>query len=479
MNPKPNPDEIRRALWKKGVISWKLRPVQLRIKSAIENSSSIKYVINSARRIGKSFTLCVMAIEDALSIEEAQIRFASPTHKMLKKILLPIMRTITKDMQPELKPTYNSVDGVFYFPSTGSEIHMAGASMGNEENLRGLCADRCYIDEAGYIPNLKYLVEDVLMPQLITTRNKKNRVKGSQLVMCSTPPKTPAHDFAEYIHKAEKDGNYSCFDIYSAGYDDKLIELFKIECGGENSSTWRREYLCQLIVDEDYALVPEWRDNYSQEPDFDSNYKYYEKIVSMDVGICDFTAILFGYYDFSKAILYIIDEIIMSGKRMTTEKLATAIKNKEQELWGELASPTRIADNNSPLLLQDLSIIHELHFSPTKKETLDVMLNQLRVWVDNGRIIIDPKCKHLLGCMRYGVWDESRTKFARSSVYGHYDGLAALMYAVRNVDAHTNPIPDFREQARADYFIRKNPSVQYSVSKTVLEMLGQGKLNND
>jgi hypothetical protein len=54
------------------------------------------------------------------------------------------------------------------------------------------------------------------------------------------------------------------------------------------------------------------------------------------------------------------------------------------------------------------------------------------------------KCKMTRGCLKYGVWDEkkhARNVFAESSVYGHFDHLAALVYLIRCIDTVTNPIP--------------------------------------
>jgi hypothetical protein len=73
------------------------------------------------------------------------------------------------------------------------------------------------------------------------------------------------------------------------------------------------------------------------------------------------------------------------------------------------------------------------------------MINTLRLMVARGQIIVDPRCKHLKGCLKYGVWNAKRTEFSRSKVYGHFDGLAALVYLVRNLNKNSNPIPsDFQ-----------------------------------
>jgi len=44
--------------------------------------------------------------------------------------------------------------------------------------------------------------------------------------------------------------------------------------------------------------------------------------------------------------------------------------------------------------------------------------------------------------MRYGIWNDARTQFARTKALGHCDAVDALLYMVRNVDRTNNPITD-------------------------------------
>jgi hypothetical protein len=99
-------------------------------------------------------------------------------------------------------------------------------------------------------------------------------------------------------------------------------------------------------------------------------------------------------------------------------------------------------------MLQDLSSFHKLPFAPTQKTgrterqtILEAMVNDLRMQVSGGKIRVHPRCKELIGCLRYGIWTDNRRTFDRSSVYGHYDALAAMIYLNRNIDRITNPIP--------------------------------------
>ena len=61
----------------------------------------------------------------------------------------------------------------------------------------------------------------------------------------------------------------------------------------------------------------------------------------------------------------------------------------------------------------------------------------------------------MIGSLKYGVWNDRRTEWERSTVYGHFDALAALMYLVRNIDQASNPIPKFHSVDEANTFINR------------------------
>jgi hypothetical protein len=174
----------------------------------------------------------------------------------------------------------------------------------------------------------------------------------------------------------------------------------------------------------------------------------------MDLGVVDQTAALFAYYDFPKARAVVEDEVVMNGPSMTTDILAEALKAKEVELWPETNVYLKVSDNDNLLLLADLASKFDLHFMPTGKDTLEAMVNEVRMWVKAGRLVVHPRCKFLLGCLRNGIWDNARKKFNRSTTYGHYDALAALVYLIRNIRASVNPIPANLGINPADYHIR-------------------------
>lgn len=398
----------------------------------LQNTISRKYVIHCSRRLGKTFLLIVLCCIVCYSQDDAQIRYASVTQKAVRKMIHPIFKQIFLKVKPIWRPKWNSQEGAYIFPN-GSMVHIAGVNGGHSDDLRGTAADLCVVDEAAFVDELKYLIDSVLMPQLITT--------GGKLLIASSSPVSPAHEFADFIHEAKIEGFYSSFNIHQGGFTKEIVDEFMKEAKGPKSTAWRREYLNQIIVDSEYAIIPEAEEFLKCKITDSENKFYYHKYVSMDIGTRDLTAILFGYYDFKRATLCIEREFLINGPEMTTPKIAKAIKEIELELWDKQIPLKRVSDNNNLLLLQDLGYLHDCHFIPTGKDSLEAMVNEVRIWVKDERVEIDPSCLVTIESLMFGFWNEQRSGWGRSKTLGHFDAIAALMYLIRNIDTHTNPIP--------------------------------------
>lgn len=442
-------------------MGYKLHEGQKILRIKFQAFKSQLFVGECSRQFGKSYWMCVEATELAMRKPGAKIKYGTAFHTDLVEFILPNFEAIFEDCPDDIKPKYIAHKSKWVFHN-GSEIKLVGLDR-KPNGLRGTAIDLIILDEAGFISNLDYLYKSVIIPA--TTHRPECRV-----VLISTPPSTPAHEFLDYVQKAELEGGHHKFTIYDNPMVDSVtIARLMKESGGEKSTTWRREYLCEHVTDENLAIVPKWDDKYWVEVPRDVYYPFYYKYDGMDLGVSDNTAVIFGYYDFRRASLLIEDEFVINGPTMTTDILQAYIKDKELSLWREgYVSPIkdrdaitkeeikainelwadtppklyqRISDNNNPLLLQDLSFLHKLHFTATDKGSLEEMVNATKMLVDDGRLIVHPRCKYLRGCLKYGVWDKNRIKFAKSKVYGHFDALAALIYLVRNLNKSTNPIP--------------------------------------
>jgi hypothetical protein len=433
-----SPKELIRAVkdekWFRADLSYLRHSGQKKIDIKFKDIKSQLFVCNISRQWGKSFWAVSKAVELALAKPKARIKYATAFQTDLVEFIMPTFDIVLADCPASLKPTYKVQGSKWVFPN-GSEIKLVGLDK-SPNSLRGNVIDLIIIDEAGFVTNLDYIYKSIIIPATLHRPNCK-------IIFISTPPSTPAHPFGDFIQKAEIEDAYVKLTIF----ENPLITAADIdrmakEMGGKDSTTFRRECLCELVLDDDLALVREWKDEFTVEIKRDEYFGYYHKLVGQDLGRVDHTALVFGYYDFKRAALVIEDELTMEGTEWTTKTLKDAINVKEGALWGEFKPFLRVSDNNNPHLLTDLSSLHNMHFMAVKKDSsLEQMVNRVREWVRDGRILINPRCKMLIGCFKYGIWDKNRKEFARSKVYGHFDHFAALMYLLIHTPYSSNPIP--------------------------------------
>lgn len=421
--------------WHRNELGYLLHSGQQILDQKFETSSGQLFVANISRQWGKSYWAVSKCIELAQSKPKTRIKYSTAFQTDLVEFIQPTFDAVLSECPDSIKPKYK-IQGSKWVFSNGSEIKLVGLDK-SPNGLRGNVIDLIVIDEAGFVGNLDYIYSSIIIPATLHRPNCK-------ILFISTPPATPAHPFGDFIKRAEVEGSYLKLDIYTnPRITERDIERMAKEMGGRHTTTFRRECLCELVLDEDLALVPEWRDEFIEDAPTEDEFKiYYHRYTAMDMGRKDFTAPIFGYYDFKRATLFIEDEITMHGPSWTTKTLNEEVRAKETEIWGKEVKPfRRVADNNNPHLITDLSSLYNLHFMETNKESLDAMVNEVRIMVGEGRIKVSPRCKMLIGCLKYGIWDKHRKEFARDKVYGHYDHFAALVYLVRNLAKHSNPIP--------------------------------------
>lgn len=450
--------DLKRLAWHKGDLSYLLfkgARGQRSVRDAFYAADTLTYVFCCARRYGKSTIACALSLEACLRQPNAQVRYAAPTKDAVKKIVRPIISRLLEDCPEELKPKYYKNDGMYVFPN-GSQLHVAGAEAGNAEKLRGTETHFAVVDEAGFIDessggqDLESLIDDVLMPQTITT--------GGRILVISTPAKSAAHAFhMKYALRAEAEGHYTHRTIYDATHiDDATRARYMDEAGGEDSPTWQREYLARVIVDATVAVVPEFG---PKEPEIvvppPHRPEFFDAYVAADFGYHDLTAILFAYYNFPLGKIVVEDELVFL--KTNSGAIAQAIKDKELELWGHQAPEFRVADVHMRLI-RDLSDDHGIIFRQCRKDDREAALNQLRLHIADSKIVISPRCKHTIAHLKGAVWNKSRTDFARSGQYGHFDCVDAMVYLVRHINKGSNPYPLGRGLSHSTHFIQERPA---------------------
>ncbi len=435
------PEYARKLCWEYGVLDFKLDANQLQLKQNYLTCPSRTIVWAASRRLGKSYTLCVLAIEKCLTKKNAIVKYLAATQKDVRDIIRPLMRELIADAPEEIRPIEKKAEGIWFFPSTGSQIKILGCDGGRGDSARGSNSDLCIIDEAGFVDDLKYIVRSVLKPTMILTKGK--------LILASTPPKSPSHEFVIFMNQAILDGAFTRKTIFDNPRltPADIKEIAEEDCDGMDTVDFKREYLAKVVVDRDSAIIPEFEDVENEIVQEWRKPPFYNAYVSMDVGAKDLTVVLFGYHDFKANKLVIEDEYVITGKDFTTDKLAKEVKAKEKLLFRdeftyETKEPYKRVSDNNLILINDLQRMHGLLFRPTRKDDADAALNNMRILIANKQIIIHPRCKILISHLKEGIWDKSKTKFARSALkFGHFDAIDSLKYMVRNVNFHANPFP--------------------------------------
>lgn len=417
--------------WLNGDLSFLHHAGQDKIEKAFSEASGILFVIECSRQIGKTVWAVKKCFEMGAKYPGCQMRYATAFETDLKEIVMPAFDFILNFCPEPLRPVFREKDSSWNMWN-GSRIKLVGMDR-KPHAMRGNKLRLIVYDEAGFTSKLKQSY-DAVYPTF-------THVPGARAIMMSTPPETPDHEFVTYCERAELEGRYIRLSIYDNPLlsHDRIDDIAK-EYGGKSTTHFRREYLCERVVERSKAVIPEFKEDYIQNVEEDLPHRFWHRYVSLDSGVRDQTALLFAYYNWQRAKLVIEDEVAIQGADVTTRRISELTRQKEKEL-GYTATHRRVADNDNLILLQDLGTEFGLHFNPTSKDQVQAMVNKVRLWFESGRILIHPRCTRLIGCLKSATWNEKRDSFERSKVFGHFDLLAALVYLVRNIDEQTNPIP--------------------------------------
>ena len=459
--PKVSKSEALQELWRRGNLVFLLDRNQKELYKLFHESEHKIHTWLLARRSGKTRTLCVLALEMCLKNPKAIVKFVSPTRLQVQTNVRPLIRELLETCPKELQPEFKTQDFIYYFPN-GAELQLAGSENKNVDKLRGGSAHIAIIDEAQDVSELDYAIKSVLLPTTLTTNGK--------VVLAGTPPQNMDHDFIDYIERAIEQGTLTKKTIYdNPRMTPELIEQTIREYPNrEKAIEFRREYLCELIKDETIAVIPEFTEELKSVIIRDwPRPPYFDSYVSMDLGAIDLTAVLFGYYDFRANKIIIEDELEadFSKKDMNIGKLTDIINAKEQELWNnvltnEVKRPyLRVSDINL-IVTQEISLKShgQIHFVSTKKDDKEAAINNMRSLLGSGKIIINPRCKHLIRHLDNVKWSSAKNKqtFGRSPDNGHYDFVDALIYMTRAIVYSKNPYPMNYDLGSGDIFIRNS-----------------------
>lgn len=393
------------------------------------------YVLEVGRRTGKSSFDMLIGIEECIRSPRCTVGYIAPVREKLTEYIQPILFDVLADCPEEYKPEYIQKTNSLVFKN-GSKIMFTGSNNKSYVTLRGFKLKLLLGDEFAFVDNFNFALDQVLRPALFDSNGK--------ILLSSTPSPQLDHPFHVLADKQKAKGLYKHGTIHDAGYSPEAIQKLREEYLSDED--FRRECLAERVADPRRAVVPEWKDEYEKTIARDEFFQYYQYVCALDLGWTHFTVVLWMYWDFKNAVLVFEDELAIRGSALTTDLLASEIKSKEIDLGCDKGDNwtrnlTRVADVNNPLILADISKMHNLHFYYPSKDRIEVMVNQFRMLTKKGGIAVNPRCKLLLATLKSAMWDEKHEGFAESETLGHADALAAAIYGMRAINSQRNPIP--------------------------------------
>ncbi len=292
--------DIISELWKRGDLSYLLHPGQLEYLEFTQKSKYIKNMLHCGRGWGKTWLLETMAISYAIKNSNSRIVYATQTRESARQILLPTFKMLTLEVPDNVAPKWKSQGHSIDFEN-GSSIVVEGADDDHGNKLRGAFAHLIICDELGFWSHADYVVNHILLPQA-------QRVGGS-IYLTSTTPESLGHEFYSFVIECKKNNTYFRKTIYdNPRLTPEKIEEYAEECKGKDTTLFRREYLCEDVVETKRSVVPEFKQDIHVFHEMDKP-KHYDNYTAMDLGLVDYTHVLFAYYDFLNATVVVDDEI--------------------------------------------------------------------------------------------------------------------------------------------------------------------------
>lgn len=484
----------RHACWRAGDLSFFASEVQLRARALVYEHASRRVVWETNRRFGKSRNCVLLGGEHSLAFPGIRIPYAAPTAEQVRAFVHPPMLELTSGAPDDLAP--DLVHGEWVFPPLqwydaagnpvrtklhgGVELARYSGKKADEllrmsrvvpegcENhkyadaLRGTGTVFAVIDEARDIPILRYVLLSVIGPMLWEARSRWHNDVSATMLVASTPADEPDHPFVEVADAAEAKGAYFHATVYDCDHlDERAIAEAIEEAGGEHTVQWQVEGLAKRARDPKRLAFPE----FDRERDVREHPRpaHFVPCVIGDGGFVDHALYAFGYFDFREAIIVIEDELVF--QRTRSDVTDAAIAAKERELWGDRevgrrrvdAPPQVRADMNreewgDPAEWAD-DDREPPHWQPVTKPrseksmgSMQSGVNRARVLLKGARVAVHPRCRTLITHVDAARWNKARDAFERvtdekKDPVHHYDGAAAFVYFIRDVDAATNPYP--------------------------------------
>lgn len=447
------------------------------------------WVDECGRRHGKTARALIVDVEDMLRRPGSRGLIATPLAKSIGGIIVPLTKILFADAPAGYFPRFvrsHGADGAgLYIDAVDSYCKLIGLDK-NPDATRGEYLDWAHISEAAFVKGLYELVTSVLMPQF---RYRPH----AWLEMETSTAKVHDCEFnSEFREDARLRGAYRTHTIRdNTSLSDDDIDTEERRSGGAGSAQCQRELYCELTRDPNDMVVPEFDESvHVVLPEHMPRPAYALAHVGLDPGVTDPCGVVWFYFDWLRQCIVV--EAAWARANASTGNVVEVMHELEQELWGSAhrtpgqrvrelsirdalltgdlkawdapenaltywdpgehtlkANPySRISDIANRFIL-DLNTDYGLNVRPALKSpgSAEADTEYMRTLFSARpvKIVIlkNGRTEPLIQQLRSGEWNTDevghRTDWKRSKTLGHLDCLAALKYAVRDVQWTKNP----------------------------------------
>lgn len=314
---------------------------------------------------------------------------------------------------------------------------------GSESRLRGSTLQSWFADEAS-LHNKSFFYQAI-----------GRCSAGSRRKWLTTNPDSPDHwlltDFIQ-------EGGIDCRTWWFKLTDNPILDPQYIrnlyQMYGKQKLYMQRYLEGKWVADIDAMVIPEFleaEDEVVITKDNQCVPEHFIPVVAMDVGYQAKTFVIFGFYDFLRGKAVIQANLVFH--QCGSKEISDGIKEVESNLWPGLEDKVRRWSDNDLILIHDLTKLHNLRFLPTLKDNRDAQVNFTRHKVGERQLEVWEQAQELIVQMRTGCWNERRTDFETDADMGHLDGIAALLYFMRNLPYNHNPYPK-KKYSQKTHFVR-------------------------
>lgn len=459
---------MKRQLWIKGELNWKLHSTQELIDARVKSTND-EYLILCSRQLGKSWWSIKYALEYAIKNPGSIVRIAADTLKQITDIvndnLEPFCADAPNGFITKQKSSLRWEIGFKKGPNgRKSSIRLGCLARAHVDTLRGGNAGLVIAEEGGFVKSAeyKYAIEDVIGAQLLRS--------GGRLIHVSTP----SEDLLHYLHTVVKPacdarGSTSSYTIYdNPQLTPEQIQKAIKRARGEHTDTWQREYMARILPMKERLIVPEFVDAEIEIVKESAHCDHTPYWLSGDLGGSrDLHVFHIWMWNWRTRKKQVLSELWFPNQTGTSV-IIEGVKKWEAEVlqvyYGDTPGTlpegyTRFIDpGGSHQLLIDISLGGLPCIAPNKSDAL-AGLSDLRDEIYARNIEIDPSCKLLITTLRSGMWNTNRTDWERSVELGHCDAIASGSYGNREA------ICKDRRHSKTGYFDERRKALGNEAKK--------------